>query len=70
MLSRFLHVQLFATLCTIACQDPLSVGLSRQEYYSGLPCPSSPGNLTNPGIKPTSLISAVLASRLFTHSSN
>ena len=61
MLSHFSHVQLFATLWTIACQDPLSVALSRQEYYSRLPCPSSPGNLPNPGIKPTSLISPELA---------
>ena len=33
---------------TIAHQAPLSVGFSRQEYWSGLPCPS-PGNLSDPG---------------------
>ena len=38
---------------TIACQFPLSTGLSRQEYWSGVPCPS-PGDLPVPGIKPTS----------------
>ena len=38
------HVQLFATLWTIARQAPLSMGFSRQEYWSGLPCPY-PGDL-------------------------
>ena len=38
---------------TIACQAPLSMGFSRQEYWSGLPFPS-PGDLPDPGIKPTS----------------
>ena len=41
MLSCFSHVQLFATLWTIACQAPLSMGFSRQEDWSGLPRPSS-----------------------------
>ena len=40
---------------------------SRQEYWSGLPCPP-PGNLPNPGIKPTSLMSPALASGFFTTS--
>ena len=40
-----------ATPWTVACQAPLSMGFSRQEYYSGLPFPS-PGDLPNPGIKP------------------
>ena len=39
VISHFSRVQLFATLWTIACQAPLSMGLSRQEYWSGLPCP-------------------------------
>ena len=39
------------TLWTVARQAPFSTGLSRQEYWSGLPCPS-PGDLPNPGIKP------------------
>ena len=38
-LSCFSHDQLFAPLWTIALQSPLSIGLSRQEYWSGLPCP-------------------------------
>ena len=45
--------QLFATLWTVACQAPLSMGFFRQENWSGLLFPS-PGNLSNPGIKPTS----------------
>ena len=47
------HVQLFATPWTVAYQAPLSMGFSRQEYWSGLPFPS-PGDLPNPGIKPRS----------------
>ena len=54
MLSRFSHIWLFATLRTVAHQVPLSIGFSRQEYWSGLPCPP-PGNLLEPGIKPGSL---------------
>ena len=44
------HVRLFATPWTVACQAPLSMGFSRQEYWSGLPFPS-PGDLPNPGIE-------------------
>ena len=55
VLSLFSRVWLCATLWTIACQAPLSTGFSRQEYWSGLPCPSS-GDIPNPGIKPRSLI--------------
>ena len=51
MLSPFNRVQIFATLWTIACWAPLSMGFSRQEYLSGLPFPP-PGDLPNPGIKP------------------
>ena len=50
MLSR---VQLFVIPCTIARQAPLSMGFSRQEYWSGLPFPS-PADLPNPGIEPRS----------------
>ena len=53
MPNLFSGVQLFATLWTVACQAPLSMGFSRQEYFSGLPGPP-PGDLPNPGIKPTS----------------
>ena len=42
-----------ATPLTIACQAPLSMGFSRQEYWSGLPFPS-PGDLPDPGIEPRS----------------
>ena len=47
VLSRFNHVQFFATPWTVACQAPLSMGFSRQEYWSGLPRPP-PGELRNP----------------------
>ena len=59
------------TLCDpmdcIACQAPLSMGFSRREYWSRLPCPP-PGNLCNPGIKPMCLMSPVLAGEFFTTS--
>ena len=59
MLNHFSHVQLFATLCTVAGQAPLSMGFSRQEYWSELPC-LSPGDFPNPGIKHASLMSPAL----------
>ena len=65
MLSR---VILCATLWIVACQVPLSLGFSRQEYWSGLPCPS-PGDLPNPGILPMSLMSPTLAHGCFIISS-
>ena len=46
-------VLLFATSWTVAHQAPPSMGFSRQEYWSGLPCPP-PGDLPDPGIKPVS----------------
>ena len=49
----FSLVRLFATSRTVAYQAPLSMGLSRQEYWSGLPFPS-PGDLPKPGIEPRS----------------
>ena len=55
-------VQLFATLWTVALQTPLSVGLSQQEYWSGLPFPP-PEDLPDLGIEPES---TALASTLFT----
>ena len=48
-------IRLFATPWTVAHQAPLSMGFSRQEYWSGLPFPS-PGDLPNPGIEPGSPI--------------
>ena len=62
VLRCFSRVRLFSTPWTVARQAPLSVGFSRQEYWSGLPFPS-PGN---PGIEPASLVSSALAGRLFT----
>ena len=53
MCQSFSHVQLFVIPWTVACQAPLSVGFSRQEYWSGLPFPS-PGHLPDPGIEPRS----------------
>ena len=58
------HVPLFATLWTIVCQTPLSMGFSRQEYWNGLLFPP-PGDLPDPGIKPMSLTSPALAGRFF-----
>ena len=66
-ISCFSQVCLFTTLWTVAHQAPLSMGFSRQEYWSGLPCPS-PGDLPHPGIKLPSLISHALAGRFFTTS--
>ena len=59
VLSLFSCVWLFATPWTAAHQTPLSIGFSRQEYQTGLPCPS-PGDPPNLGIKPASLKSLVL----------
>ena len=61
------HFQLFATLCTVARQASLSMGFSRQEYWSGLPCPP-PGDLPDPGTELLSLMSPALAGGLFTTS--
>ena len=69
VLNHFSNVQLFASLCTVACQALLSMGFSRQEYWSGLPCPP-PGDLPDPGIEPTSLRSSALAGGFFTTSLN
>ena len=55
------------TLRTVAYQVPLSMGFSRQENWSGLPC-CPPGDLPDPGIEPASLMSAVLAGGFFTAS--
>ena len=48
-----------------ACQAPLSMEFSRQEYWNGLPCPP-PGDLPDPRIKTTSLASPALAGGFFT----
>ena len=62
MLSR---VRLCVTPWTAARQAPLSMGFSRQEHWSGLPCPP-PGDRPNPGIKPESLGFPALAGGFFT----
>ena len=67
MLSHSSCVQLFEKLWTVAHQAPLSMEFSRQQYLSGLPCPS-PGGLLNPGIEPMSLTSPALAWEFFTTS--
>ena len=61
MLSHFSHVQLFAC---VAHQAPLSIGSSRQEYWSRSPC-SSLGDLPNPGIESESLKSPAFVSKSF-----
>ena len=65
MLSHFSHAQLLVTLWTVACQAPLSMIFSKQEYWNGLPSPP-PGDLPDPRIKPISLMSPALAGMFFT----
>ena len=67
VLSCFSRVQLFANLWTVALQAPLSMGFSRQEYWSGLPCPP-PGDLPDPGVEVVTLMSPPLAGGFFTTS--
>ena len=59
-------VRLSATPCTVACQAPLSMEFSRQEYWSVLPFPT-PGNHPNSGTEPMSFVSPALAGRFFTN---
>ena len=54
----------FVTPWTVACKAPLSVGLSKQEYWSRLSFPL-PGDLTNPAIEHTSLVSPAMAGEFF-----
>ena len=67
VLSHSSRVPLFATPWTIAHQASLSIGFSRQECWSRLPCPP-PGDLPDPGTEPTTLKSPALAGKLFTTS--
>ena len=60
-------VRFLATPWTVAHQGPLSMGFSRQKYWSELPF-LSPGYLPDPGIEPTSLAPPALAGRFFTTS--
>ena len=64
VLSCFNCVILCTALWTVALQAPLSKGFSRQECWSGLPCPP-PGDLPHPGIEPVSLMSPALADGFF-----
>ena len=64
ILSCFSRVRLCVTLWTIVRQSPLSTGLSRREYWSGLPCPP-PGDLPDPGNE--SLRSACISRWLLDH---
>ena len=64
LLNCFSYVWLIATPWTVAHQAPLSIGCSRQEYWGRSPFPS-PGDLPDPGIKPTSLASWILAGEFF-----
>ena len=66
-LSHFSRVQLFEIPWTVVHQSPLSMGFSRQEYWSGLPFPS-PGDLPDPGIERCSLLCPELAGGFFTTS--
>ena len=63
-MSHFSPVWLCATLWTEACQAPLSMGFSRKEHWSVLPCPP-PGDLPDPGIDPMSLMSPASAGGFF-----
>ena len=65
LLSLFSCAGPYVTPWTAAPQAPLSMGISRQEYWSELPFPS-PGDLPNLGIEPASLRSPAFASGLFT----
>ena len=69
ILCPFSCVRLFEVLRTVAPRAPLSVGFSRQEYRSGLPCPP-PGGLPDPGITPRSLALLALAGGFFTTSAS
>ena len=65
VLNYFSHVQLFSALWTVAHQTLLSMGFSRQEFWSGLTSPP-PGDFPDPGIEPVSLTSPALAGGFFT----
>ena len=67
MLNRFRSSWLFATLWIVARQASASMGFSRQEYWSGLPC-TPPGDLRDPGIELASLMCFALAGGFFTTS--
>ena len=59
------HVCLFVGPWIIVCQAPLSMGFSKQEYWSGFPLPP-PGDLPDPGIEPVPPVAPALLGRFFT----
>ena len=61
----FIHDQLFMMRWTVARQAPLSMGFSRQEYWSGLPFPP-PGDLLHRGMEPTSPVSPSMTGEFLT----
>ena len=63
--AQLLQLCLTVSSMDCTCQDPLYMGFSKQEYYSGWPCTLSV-ELPNPGIEPTSLTSSALAGGFFT----
>ena len=65
VLSRFSCVWLCVILWTVACQSSLSMGFSKREYWSGLPCPP-PRNLPDPGVEPASPAAPCIAGGFFT----
>ena len=67
VLSYFSRVWQFGTSCTVDHQAPLSMGFSRQDYWSGSPCPP-PGDLPDPGTEPTSPVSPALGGEFLTTS--
>ena len=67
VLSCFSSVQLLVNLWTVARQAPLSMGISRQEYWSGLLFPSS-GDLPEAGVESVSLMSPAFVGGFFTTS--
>ena len=67
VLSCFSHVRLCAIPWTVTHHAPLSMGFSRQEYWSGLPC-CPPGDTPDPGIQAVPLMSPALAGGFFTTS--
>ena len=69
MLRHFSPVWLCVTLLTVTCHTPLSMGFSRQEFWSWFPCPP-PGDLPKPVTESVSLMSPALASGFFNTSTN
>ena len=57
---------LSCVVCDLMDQAPLYTEFSRQEYWSGLPCPA-PGDLPDPGMEPVSLVIPALAGGFFYH---